>query len=606
MPGPGGRWPSSRPRRRTGSAIGGRRSDRSGRGSSMPRARVPAMGRLGEALRVRRGEGRTVALTVGTMAVASAGFAIGQSGIDGLFFSRYGVENLPILYLIQGPLMFAASLGATGALAAAAVPRRSTRLRGARRRAVRRASARPLQEVLRGLRQARRSALVASLAAAAVCFSVLYYSVYLPFSAAAANRYPSAEALAGFFGVFSAVTTGAALLISVVIANRLLSRIGVAAVIALLALVYVVGFGALIATEAFAVIVAFRFAQMVLAQGLVSPAWEALVNVVPPSRRDQTRAFLNGGPTQVGTMLAGELEDPGEHALSPSIVAAIGLGVAVLTVVLSIRVRRSYTSAVVEALREGHPQVFGRRTEEPFVGLVRDPLALRSTLEAAAHADPRVRRVAVHALAEIDSPEVVEALTRATQDEDREIRARALRGLGAAGVDRARALLHDPEGEVRLEAASILLETGRDADAEAVARELLSNADPAIRARAVAAVAATGADVGDRLVDPSPVVRIAAARTLVRAGDHAAAVALFGDGEPAVRRAVAEAFADAGLAEPLQSALTDPRLAPGALLGLERLRPAAAMPAVGADAPEGAPNPPTHPRPPPPDQGGGA
>src|SRR5919198_1055055 len=117
MPGPGGRWPSSRPRRRTGSAIGGRRSDRSGRGSSMPRARVPAMGRLGEALRVRRGEGRTVALTVGTMAVASAGFAIGQSGIDGLFFSRYGVENLPILYLIQGPLMFAASLGATGALA---------------------------------------------------------------------------------------------------------------------------------------------------------------------------------------------------------------------------------------------------------------------------------------------------------------------------------------------------------------------------------------------------------------------------------------------------------------------------------------------------------
>src|SRR5919198_1485411 len=310
MPGPGGRWPSSRPRRRTGSAIGGRRSDRSGRGSSMPRARVPAMGRLGEALRVRRGEGRTVALTVGTMAVASAGFAIGQSGIDGLFFSRYGVENLPILYLIQGPLMFAASLGATGALArldrrraftlaplglagllvvervaaatgvslilpalwlsvsiallvqslftwgiaglvtdtrqakrlfallvasaalgAAAVPRRSTRLRGARRRAVRRASARPLQEVLRGLRQARRSALVASLAAAAVCFSVLYYSVYLPFSAAAANRYPSAEALAGFFGVFSAVTTGAALLISVVIANRLLSRIGVAAVV---------------------------------------------------------------------------------------------------------------------------------------------------------------------------------------------------------------------------------------------------------------------------------------------------------------------------------------------------------------------------------------
>lgn len=660
------------------------------------------MGRVGEALRVRQGEGRTVALTVGTMAVASAGFAIGQSGIDGLFFSRYGVQNLPILYLIQGPLMFAASLGATGALArldrrraftlaplglaallllervaaatgvsiilpalwlsvsvallvqslftwgiaglvtdtrqakrlfplfgagtiagavlgglvtkplaaaigapnlllvwaallvasaalgAAVVPRRWARLRGARRRAVRRSSARPLQEVLRGLEQARRSALVASLAAAAVCFSVLYYSVYLPFSAAAAARYPSAEALAGFFGVFSAVTTGAALLISVVIANRLLSRIGVAAVVALLALVYVVGFGALIATEAFAVIVAFRFAQMVLAQGLVSPAWEALVNVVPPSRRDKTRAFLNGGPTQVGTMLAGVLQLAGEHALTPSTVAAIGLGVAVLTVVLSIRVRRSYTSAVVEALREGHPQVFGRQEEEPFVGLVRDPLALRSTLEAAAHADPRIRRVAVHALAEVDVPEVVEALTSATHDEDPEIRARALRGLGAAGLGRARELLHDSEGEVRLEAATVLLYDGRHSEAEAVARELLSNADPAIRARAVAAVAATGADVGDRLVDPSPTVRIAAARALVRTGEQGAVVGLLGDAVPAVRRAVAEALADAGLAEPLASALADPTLASGALLGLERLRPTEAMPAVRAYALEAA------------------
>jgi HEAT repeat protein len=661
------------------------------------------MARVAGVLKVREGEGRTVALTVGTMAVAAAGLAIGQSGIDGLFFSRFGVRNLPVLYLIQGPLLFVASLGATAALVrvdrrraftaaplalaallilerlaaatgsslvfpvlwlsvsvailvqslftwglaglvtdtrqakrlfplfgagsiagavlggivtkpladalgapnlllvwaallvgafalgSAAVPTAHRALGPRHRQPARRPTSRPLDEIRKGLAHARRSSLVAALAAAAVCFSVLYYSVYLPFSAASVARYPSADALAGFFGLFSAVTTGAALVVSVVIANRLLSRIGVAAVVAILAVVYVVGFGVLIATEAFAAIVAFRFVQMVLAQGLVSPAWEALVNVVPPSRRDQTRAFLNGGPTQVGTMIAGVLQLAGEHALSRSAVAAIGLAVAVVTVILSIRIRRAYTSAVVDALREGRPQVFGVEGEEPFGGLVRDPTALRATLEAAADPDPRVRRVAVHALAEIGSPEAREALVRATSDPDPETRARALRGLAGdqGSMELARRSLSDPDAGVRIEAATAVLAAGPDPEADRTMRDLLEDPDPAVRAEAVESlVASGGADpslLEDRLDDPASMVRAAAVRA-VAVSNPERLVALLGDHELVVRAAAAESLASTATPEMLVASLSDPALAPGALIALERLRAPTASAAVRAYA----------------------
>lgn len=661
------------------------------------------MARVAEVLKIREGEGRTVALTVATMAAAAGGLAIGQSGIDGLFFSRFGVRNLPVLYLIQGPLLFVASLGATAALGrldrrraftaaplalaallvlerlaaatgsslvfpvlwlsvgvallvqslftwglaglvtdtrqakrlfplfgagsiagavlggivtkpladaigapnlllvwaallvgafalgSAAVPtaHRAPALR--HRRPTRRPSSSPLEEIRKGLAQARRSSLVAGLATAAVCFSVLYYSVYLPFSAAAAARYPSADALAGFFGLFSAVTTGAALVVSVVIANRLLSRIGVAAVIAILAVVYVVGFGVLIATEAFAAIVAFRFAQMVLAQGLVSPAWEALVNVVPPSRRDQTRAFLNGGPTQVGTMIAGVLQLAGEHALSRSAVATIGLGVAILTVFLSFRIRRAYTSAVVDALREGRPQVFGVEAEQPFGGLVRDPTALRATLDAAADPDARVRRVAVHALAEIDTPDAREVLRTATGDPDPEIRARALRGLRAheGSAELARASLSDPVAGVRIEAATAVLAAGPDPFADRTMRELLEDPDPAVRAEAVEALVASGERdaslLEGRLSDPASLVRAAAVRA-VAVWNPERLVTLLGDRELVVRAAAAESLASSGRSEMLLASLSDPALAPGALLALEHLRAPTASAAVRAYA----------------------
>ncbi len=684
---------------------------------------------VARALRVRPGEGRTVSLIVAMMIVASAGFAIGQSGIDALFFARYGADRLPIMYLIQGPLMFAASLAATGVLAridrgaafraaplvlaaalvlerlaaasgasvvlpvlwltvsvalliqslftwgvaglvtdtrqakrlfplfgagsilgwvlgglvteplasavgapnlllvwaavlaatfvlvSALAPARRRRRAGRRRSRGRRTGT--LRELATGLTSVRGSALMTWLAIAAVLFSVLYYSLYLPFSAAAAARYPSEDALAGFFGLFSAATTGAALLVSIFVANRLLSRIGVASVVLVLATVYVVGFALLVTTGGFAAVVTFRFIQMLFTQGVVSPAWEALVNVAPPTRRDQIRAFLNGGPTQVGTMIAGVLQLVGREVLSPRQVSAIGLGVAVLLVVAAWRVRRSYTSAVVAALREGRPQVFAPDGDTPLGGLVRDAVALQSTIDAAGDPDPRTRFVAVSVLAEVEAAEAEAALIAAVDDDEPNVRAQALRSLSrfprsgriaqaalgatsdpdpdvrcaaiaassghADGSDRARALLADPEPVVRVEAARSLLAVGADPEALAVILSEIRGRDPVSSAIALRAVAAEegGARergslpglqdaVADALRDPSPAVRAAAVEAFAAtAGDDAqSVVGALGDEDALVRFAAASVLARGETGRILR-ALNDPRTGAGALAALE-------------------------------------
>ncbi|HEX7247988.1 MAG TPA: hypothetical protein VF351_07805, partial [Actinomycetota bacterium] len=62
-------------------------------------------------LDLRPGEGRAVGITVTLSFVASAGLMIGQSGIEALFFSRYGVSKLPAMYIALGVTMFLITLG---------------------------------------------------------------------------------------------------------------------------------------------------------------------------------------------------------------------------------------------------------------------------------------------------------------------------------------------------------------------------------------------------------------------------------------------------------------------------------------------------------------
>ena len=686
------------------------------------------MSRIARVFGLRPGEGRSVGLAVTTSFFASAGLMIGGSGIEALFFARYGVSKLPVMYLVLGATMFLLTVGfgsligrvgrgraclliptalaviaAVGRVALAAdvgwitqalwllqgaaqflvalsvwglagivtdtrqakrffpligaggvlgyviggfatkplasaigapnlllvwiatlvivvvIGSRLLSLGGHERPRTRADRVGPIDGLVRGWRYARRSTLMRWLALASVMFSLLFFSLYLPFSRAATEQYPDPDQLAGFFGVFFGVATGVAFLLSLFVTNRLLARFGVPTVLLVLPLLYLVAFGVLTVDTSFVLLAVFRFGQVAWLSGGASSSWEAVINTVPADRRDQTRAFLYGGPTQVGTMLAGVIALVGERSLSPKALAGIGFVCAAIAVVAMIGVRRAYPRELVAALREGRPHVFDAAPagSEPFGVTPAERTALLAADGALADPDPRVRRVAAHVLGDLDPAAARDPLLACLRDDDGEVRAIAIGSLAAGGTPEALptivALLDDPDASVRraVAAASASIDPRPDIVTSAIHR-MLEDPDPVVRSRAAAVLAAEG-DAGARSVlvelagseaeadrvaafgamhglpvpaltvvaeaglsDPVPAVRAEAAGALARLDPaHALAplIAALADEQPVVREGAAAGLGllgDAALG-PVIDSLASPDRRDGALTALEHL-----------------------------------
>ncbi|HVF06985.1 MAG TPA: Npt1/Npt2 family nucleotide transporter [Actinomycetota bacterium] len=660
-------------------------------------------GRLASLIALRPGEGRPIGLAVAVSFFASAGLMIGQSGIEALFFARYGVSKLPVMYLVLGGTMlvltvgFGALLGRLGrgracllipiVLAAAAAAGRialagdiawitqalwllqgaaqflvglsvwglaglltdtrqakrffpligagsvlgyvigglvtkplaswvgtsnlllvwivtlaAVMVLGARLLAIgegarggahvgRHSDHGPIEQLLGGLHYVRRSSLMRWLASSSILFSLLFFSLYLPFSRAATARYPDPDELAGFFGVFFGLSTGVAFLLSLFVTNRLLARFGVPTVLLVLPILYVAAFGVLSVESTFAILAVFRFTQVAWMSGGAVSSWEAVINTVPPDRRDQTRAFLYGGPTQVGTVLAGVVALIG-GSLDPTTLSRIGLASALLATAAMIGVRRAYPIELVRALREGRPKVFDPDpvASEPFALHRSDRAAMTAAVEGLASADPRVRRVAAHVLGEMGPDAASEPLLAHLDDDDAEVRAAVVASLARAPTRISRAAIversRDREASVRRAVVEALARSPEDRASAAALAEALHDTDPSVRARAAAALAegphapnalATLADLvahpdalartaaldamrglaGDglfasamaALTDPAPMVRAEAARTIASLDPARAVAALtptLADEHRLVRTAVAEAFGMVG------------------------------------------------------------
>jgi HEAT repeat protein len=461
-----------------------------------------------------------------------------------------GTENLLLVWAASLAVSFALCrvvLSAAGTLA-------QPRVRKARRR-----DASPWRDLTVAFGYVRRSRLLVWMTLAAVLFSVLFYSLYLPWATAATERFPNADDLAGFFGLFWAAMTGAAFLMSVLVTNRLFGRFGIASMMLVLPLLYAGSFGILLVSAGFVTLVILRFIDGVWLQGVASPAWETLTNVVPDARRDQVRTFLNGGPAQAGTVIAGIIALVGQDVLTPRQFAAIGLATAAIAVFVTWRVRASYASALVEALREARPEVF------PDVAVAGVPFAfapdaqtLGSLLVAMDDGQPSVRRLSAQLLAEVDDPRATAALERALRDDDASVRAQALDGLAAApgrvDAETFLPLLDDPDPAVAVSAAAAVATGPNAAAAARVLLRLAAAPDPDVRSTALRHLAAAPPDAAAGLATPAlddqdPGVRAAALTTLAGVRPDEAlgpAVRGFEDPSPRVRLAAVDVAARLG------------------------------------------------------------
>jgi HEAT repeat protein len=487
-----------------------------------------------------------------------------------------GAENLVAVWALTlaGAFWSARSvLRDSGAATAPRRPRRRTRV-GARFAA--------------GVHAVGASPLLKLMTASIVLFAVLYFSLALLFAQGAAARFPDADGLAGFLGLFMGVTSATALTTSLFAANRLSVRFGLGPMILGLGVIYMAGFALLLGSRAFAPLAGFRFVQMVWMNGVWAGAWQALYNVVPPDRREGTRALVDGAAYQGGVVLAGLVLIVAERMAQPRVVVLLGLVLGGVTALIAIRLRRAYAHAVMAALRAGNPDVF-LAEPEPLAGVGRDAQAMSAVEEAATDRDPAVRRMAVAILGEAGGGSTRPVLERALADADAVVRASAVRGLArleqrsttepadstaatppdsvpatallhdrdasvrlaavevlpvANGVGRGavlRPLLADPDVRIRAAAAGRLLATDASADAEAALLAMASSQEANERAAALRVWAPTGAGTevaASAVADPEPVVRRAAVSALAgQATDMAlgALVSALGDSDPAIR-----------------------------------------------------------------------
>lgn len=474
-------------------------------------------------------------------------------------------ENLLVVWAASLVAAFFIARPLIGSRVGRRPPRRGSRLAGGLRNG-------PIGELREAGRLVRGSPLLRWMAISLALFALLFFVLTLVFAEVATARFPAADHLAGFLGVFMGVSNGIGFLAALFLANRLFARFGLASMVLMLPVIYLAGFAVLGFGPGFLVVIIFRFIQVVWVNGVWASAWQGLFNVVPAERRHRVRTFMDGVPLQAGIVAAGALLILADRVLAPSQVALIGGGAAAAATAAMWRARAAYGGAVVEALRAGNPEVFIAE-EEPFGGFRRDAAAVSVLFEGASDPDPAVRRTSMEILAETLDGAPSDALVAGLRDVDPGVRIAALRGAARSREPSALAnvvpSLGDPDPTVRASAVDAVAACSpADRDLRPELGPLLSDPDPNVRARASGALLRAQGDgegrtiLGEMAASPDPEWRAAAVAVLGELGEELATVTNgLADPDAAVRRASAGAlggFDPQSSAEPLLEALGDP------------------------------------------------
>ena len=499
------------------------------------------------------------------VAAGILGISIGGL-LTGSMVKLLGTENLLLVWAGTLFAAFALTRLITQATGASQSP--------SMKRIRRRRGGRVIDDLQAGFQYVRHSRLMRWIALSALLFQALYFLLAFPFSKAVQMHYPVEDEMTAFLGVFRGVTTGAALLVSVLVATRFNARFGLMAGFVMMAIFDLLGFSTLSISSTFIAIVAFRFFHETWQSGITRTAWFAQFNVVPPVRREQTRMFVNGVCLQVGVVLVGVTLLVSNKLMAAQQLYIIGAVVAAFTLFAVMRAREAYLSALVDALRAGRPHVFNNE-EDPFSSFQQDAAAMNVAIAGLSDMDPAVRRVAADILSNLNVPEAASPLEDALADGDVDVRIAVLPALARLNAtsawDKVVNCLSDPEPAVRAQAVATLRRLAKDSNNFPMhVQPLLDDPVPAVRAVAAVSLLTAGAHnraeqtLGEMALAEDAECRVEAMKSFGAWGNAAAYEAVeaaLGDSQPAVRRAAAAALANIDhprSAEALIDALSDP------------------------------------------------
>ena len=363
------------------------------------------------------------------------------------------------------------------------------------------AASSPMRELRRAHHIVLSNATMRLTAVGAILFSILFFTVSFPFNVQVAGTFPDEAELAGFLGAFGGIMTAVTFVVSLLLAGRVLGRIGVTNTLLILPLAYLGGFVLWTIRFDLSTAVLVRFVQLVLLGGLAGTAFNALFNVVPADQRSQVRAYQSGPPAQLGVMLSGVLILLGQRGLTPSQALATGVVVSAACSLVVWRMRRSYGESLVDALHQGMAEAF-TETEARFELVRKDAQARGVAERGLSDARPAVRQLSLQILGRLRATDSAALIAARRTDESPEVRLAAIQALDQIPLQ------------------------GMASDALA----FLDDADPKVRAAALRTVTKRGWIPRERVEafvdDPSPSVRAQAAITLVRTGDASRGLAV--------------------------------------------------------------------------------
>jgi HEAT repeat protein len=422
----------------------------------------------------------------------------------------------------------------------------------------------------------------------------MFLAQYL-YSEVFTRRFPTAEALATFFGVYLAVTNVAEIMIEVALTPFLVRRFGVPAANLIHPVLMIATFTGLMWRFDLAAGLAARVNRELVDNALGTPVRALIYNALPLRLRGRMRAFLEGIVVYAGMSLSGVvlllLERP-----DPRLLCFAGLGASLVYLGANVGTRRAYLGSLVTQLRAGRLDLAdvggemgnweasrlavlweellreeGTRPSRSLLQLVPE-LAARGIISplvrAASHPNPDVRRASLNALVGAGAEVAQGPLALALDDPDPNVRLVALRGLVRLRTDpkflatRLRDLVDDPDPVVRAEAALQSGDSGRAALAA-----MIRTRDPGVATAALrVAPSSLLPAVLERARDPDLPTRVAALECLARIAPEPPltceeALAELAHPDPRVRRAAVLLLAnleDEKARTGLASALADP------------------------------------------------
>ncbi|MDO8755489.1 MAG: HEAT repeat domain-containing protein [Anaerolineales bacterium] len=350
----------------------------------------------------------------------------------------------------------------------------------------------------------RISPLMRLIAFSSILFSVLFLAIAFPFNKVVTESFPDEAGVAGFFGLFNSITTTATFLISLFLANRIYTRIGIINSVFLMPLTYIFCFAVFASRYDLNGAAIARFAQLVILAGISGTAWNALFNIIPSQKRGQVLAFNNGVPSQIGVMLSGVLLILAEKALNVQQIFLTGTLIALVCVVLIWRMRTAYAQALIDALRAGRLEVFSA-SEASFSGLQGDTAALNVAIRALQDPKAATRHLAIEMLGKMQAASAIPTLTRLLSDPDADVRTSIIAVLGTlrakSALEAILAHLDDPDEQVRVQALYVIaqLEPKPSSALNEKISKLLKN-DPSIAVQLQSAITLAKLGAGEQVV----------------------------------------------------------------------------------------------------------